>query len=227
MDVRESTLAVHACFFIKSLSQRDEHIREVSVKLLSQLRDRFPQVRYFDKIRTLQLNVFFSLLYVYKYEIICLQILWNSSCLDFLLFSVHNDPPSGIVSDPAWITSVRSLYQKIVREWIIISLSHAPCTSQGLLQVCVPSLGNIGLTFFFCFYATQMIAFFKRTEIEKEKLKWIILWFWICILKLIICILRLQFTIIIFLMFGLIESVSDYLAYPLQDFNYHFTRRFI
>ncbi|KAI3803662.1 hypothetical protein L1987_31821 [Smallanthus sonchifolius] len=104
MDVRESTLAVHACFLIKSLSQRDEHVREVSVKLLAQLRDRFP------------------------------QILWNSSCLDFLLFSVHNDPPSAIVSDPAWISSVRSLYQKIVREWIIISLSHAPCTSQGLLQ---------------------------------------------------------------------------------------------
>lgn len=104
MDVRESTLAVHACFLIKSLSQRDEHIQDVSVKLLSQLRDRFP------------------------------QILWNSSCLDFLLFSVHNDPPSGIVSDPAWITSVKTLYQRIVREWIIISLSHAPCTSQGLLQ---------------------------------------------------------------------------------------------
>ncbi|KAI3774770.1 hypothetical protein L1987_49332 [Smallanthus sonchifolius] len=104
MDVRESALAVHACFLIKSLSQRDEHVREVSVKLLAQLRDRFP------------------------------QILWNSSCLDFLLFSVHNDPPSAIVSDPAWISSVRSLYQKIVREWIIISLSHAPCTSQGLLQ---------------------------------------------------------------------------------------------
>ncbi|XP_076897528.1 phosphatidylinositol 4-kinase alpha 1-like [Bidens hawaiensis] len=104
MDVRESTLAVHACFLIKSLSQRDEHVREVAVKLLSQLRDSFP------------------------------QILWNSSCLDCLLFSVHNDPPSAIVSDPAWISSVRSLYQKIVREWIIISLSHAPCTSQGLLQ---------------------------------------------------------------------------------------------
>ncbi|KAL8189102.1 hypothetical protein R6Q57_029363 [Mikania cordata] len=104
MDLRESTLVVHACFLIKSLSQRDDHVREVSVKLLSQLRDRFP------------------------------QILWNSSCLDFLLFSVHNDPPSAIVSDPAWISSVRSLYQKIVREWIIISLSHAPCTSQGLLQ---------------------------------------------------------------------------------------------
>ncbi|KAK9071177.1 hypothetical protein SSX86_009745 [Deinandra increscens subsp. villosa] len=104
MEVRDSTLAVHACFLIKSLSQRDEHVREVSVKLLSQLRDRFP------------------------------QILWNSSCLDCLLFSVHNDPPSAIVSDPAWISSVRTLYQKVVREWIIISLSHAPCTSQGLLQ---------------------------------------------------------------------------------------------
>lgn len=44
MDVRESTLAVHACFLIKSLSQRDEHVREVAVKLLSQLRDSFPQV---------------------------------------------------------------------------------------------------------------------------------------------------------------------------------------
>ncbi|CAH1425938.1 unnamed protein product [Lactuca virosa] len=104
MDVKEMTLAVHACFLIKSMSQRDEHIRDVSVKLLSLLRDRFP------------------------------QILWNSSCLDFLLFSVHNDPPAAIVSDPTWIASVRSLYQKIVREWIIISLSHAPCTSQGLLQ---------------------------------------------------------------------------------------------
>ncbi|KAF5787480.1 putative 1-phosphatidylinositol 4-kinase [Helianthus annuus] len=104
LDVRESTLGVHACFLIKSLSQRDEHVREVSVKLLSQLRDSFP------------------------------QILWNSCCLDNLLFSVQNDPPSAIVSDPAWISSVRSLYQKIVREWIIISLSHAPCTSQGLLQ---------------------------------------------------------------------------------------------
>ncbi|KVH93237.1 Armadillo-type fold [Cynara cardunculus var. scolymus] len=104
MDVRESTLAIHACFLIESMSQREEHIRDVSVKLLSQLRDKFP------------------------------QILWNSSCLDCLLFSVHNDPPSGIVSDPAWIASVRSLYQKVVREWIIISLSHAPCTSQGLLQ---------------------------------------------------------------------------------------------
>ncbi|PWA36786.1 phosphatidylinositol Kinase, Armadillo-type fold protein [Artemisia annua] len=83
MDVKESTLAIHACFLIKSLSQRDEQIREVSVKLLSQLRDTFP------------------------------QILWNSSCLDFLLFSVNNDPPSAVVSDPAWIASVRALYQKI------------------------------------------------------------------------------------------------------------------
>ncbi|XP_024959185.1 phosphatidylinositol 4-kinase alpha 1 isoform X3 [Cynara cardunculus var. scolymus] len=103
-EVRESTLAVHACFLIKSLSLREEHIRDVSINLLSQLRERFP------------------------------QILWKSSCLDSLLFSVNNDPPSALVSDPALIASVRSLYQKVVREWIIISLSYAPCTSQGLLQ---------------------------------------------------------------------------------------------
>lgn len=103
-EVRESTLAVHACFLIKSLSLREEHIRDVSINLLSQLRERFP------------------------------QILWKSSCLDSLLFSVNNDPPSALVNDPALIASVRSLYQKVVREWIIISLSYAPCTSQGLLQ---------------------------------------------------------------------------------------------
>ncbi|GJT85403.1 phosphatidylinositol 4-kinase alpha 1 isoform X1 [Tanacetum coccineum] len=103
-EVRESTLAVHACFLIKNLSSREEHIRDLSVNLLSQLRERFP------------------------------QILWKSSCLDSLLFYVNNNPPSAFVNDPALIVSVRSLYQKVVREWIIISLSHAPCTSQGLLQ---------------------------------------------------------------------------------------------
>ncbi|KAK6136779.1 hypothetical protein DH2020_029492 [Rehmannia glutinosa] len=104
-EVRESTLSIHACFLIKNLSQRDEHVRDISVSLLTQLRDRFP------------------------------QILWNSSCLDSLLLSMHNDPPSTVVNDPAYVANVRSLYQKIVREWIIVSLSHAPCTSQGLLQV--------------------------------------------------------------------------------------------
>lgn len=103
-DNREFTLAVHACFLIKNLSQRDEHIRDISIKLLIQLRDRFPQV------------------------------LWNSSCLDSLLFSVHNDPPSALVADPAWVATVRSLYQRTVREWIVVSLSHAPCSTQGLLQ---------------------------------------------------------------------------------------------
>ncbi|KAJ6985494.1 hypothetical protein D5086_018456 [Populus alba] len=103
-NVRESTLFSHACFLIKSMSQREEHIRDISVNLLTQLRDKFPQV------------------------------LWNSSCLDSLLFSVHNDSPSAVINDPALIASVRSLYQRIVREWISISLSYAPCTSQGLLQ---------------------------------------------------------------------------------------------
>ncbi|KAK3023015.1 hypothetical protein RJ639_045009, partial [Escallonia herrerae] len=103
-EIRESTLSVHTCFLIKSMSLREEHIRDISVNLLTQLRDRFP------------------------------QILWNSSCLDCLLFSVHNDAPSALVNDPAWVSTVRSLYQRIVREWIIISLSYAPCSSQGLLQ---------------------------------------------------------------------------------------------
>ncbi|RXH88260.1 hypothetical protein DVH24_042331 [Malus domestica] len=103
-EVRESTLSTHACFLIKSMSQREEHIREASVNLLSQLKDRFPQV------------------------------LWNSSCVDSLLFSIYNDSPTTVVNDPAWVLTVRSLYQKIVREWIVKSLSHAPCSSQGLLQ---------------------------------------------------------------------------------------------
>ncbi|CAH9124376.1 unnamed protein product [Cuscuta epithymum] len=101
---RETTLSIHACFLIKNLSQRDEHVRDISVNLLNQLRDRFP------------------------------QILWNSSCLDSLLLSVQNDPSSALVNDPAWVATVRSLCQKTVREWIIVSLSYAPCTSQGLLQ---------------------------------------------------------------------------------------------
>ncbi|KAK8617600.1 hypothetical protein V6N13_080510 [Hibiscus sabdariffa] len=101
--IRESTLFAHACFLINSMSQREERIRDIAVNLLIQLRDRFAQV------------------------------LWNSSCLDSLLFSVQNDTPT-VINDPAWEASVRSLYQKIVREWIVISLSYAPCTTQGLLQ---------------------------------------------------------------------------------------------
>ncbi|CAM8920616.1 unnamed protein product [Rhodiola kirilowii] len=103
-EVREDALSAHACFLIKNLSQRDEHIRDISVKLLTQLRDKFP------------------------------QLLWNSSCLDSLIFSVHNESPSTLVMDPGVVAAVRSLYQKIVREWIICALSYAPCTSQGLLQ---------------------------------------------------------------------------------------------
>ncbi|XP_026381763.1 phosphatidylinositol 4-kinase alpha 1-like isoform X1 [Papaver somniferum] len=103
-EKREATLSAHTCFLIKSMSQREEHLRDISVSLLSQLKDRFPQV------------------------------LWNSSCLDSLLFSVNNNLPSTLVNDPASVATVRSLYQKVVREWITNSLSYAPCTSQGLLQ---------------------------------------------------------------------------------------------
>lgn len=110
-DKRESILSAHTCFLIKNLSQRDEHIRDITVNLLTQLKERFPQV------------------------------LWNSSCLDALLFSVHNELPSSQVNDPAWIATVRSLYQNIAREWITTALSYAPCTTQGLLQenLCEPN----------------------------------------------------------------------------------------
>ncbi|KAI6677773.1 hypothetical protein NL676_038569 [Syzygium grande] len=101
---RDLILCVHASFLIKSMSDRDECIREIAVNLLIQLRDKFPQV------------------------------LWNSSCLDSLLFSVDDGSSSALVNDPAWIAAVRSLYQRVVREWIIKSLSYAPCTTQGLLQ---------------------------------------------------------------------------------------------
>ncbi|XP_047315798.1 phosphatidylinositol 4-kinase alpha 1-like isoform X2 [Impatiens glandulifera] len=103
-EIRESVLSVHASFLIKSMSQREENIRNLSISLLTRLRDKFP------------------------------QILWNSSCLDSLLFSVPNESPS-LVNDPAMIATIRSLFQKIVGEWIIVSLSFAPCTTQGLLQV--------------------------------------------------------------------------------------------
>ena len=46
-SVRESTLFSHSCFLIKSMSQREEHIRDISVNLLTQLRDKFPQVVLF------------------------------------------------------------------------------------------------------------------------------------------------------------------------------------
>lgn len=44
-DIRECTLTAHTCFLIKSMSQREEHIRDISVTLLTRLRDRFPQVK--------------------------------------------------------------------------------------------------------------------------------------------------------------------------------------
>lgn len=45
-EERESTLSAHACFLIKSMSQREEHIRDVAVNLLTQIRDKFPQVKF-------------------------------------------------------------------------------------------------------------------------------------------------------------------------------------
>ncbi|KAL0661051.1 hypothetical protein Bca4012_097888 [Brassica carinata] len=95
---------VCTCLFPHKEYVTERYVRNISVNLLTQLRDKFPQV------------------------------LWHSSCLDSLLFSVYDNTSSTVVNDPAWTAAVRSLYQKVVREWIIISLSYAPCTSQGLLQ---------------------------------------------------------------------------------------------
>ncbi|KAG5044697.1 hypothetical protein AAZV13_06G012100 [Glycine max] len=103
-ETRDSILTMHTCFLIKSLSQREDHIRDIAENLLNQLRDKFPQV------------------------------LWDSSCIDSLLFSFNGDSSTAVINDPAWTATVRTLYQRIVREWIIKSVSSAPCTSQGLLQ---------------------------------------------------------------------------------------------
>ncbi|KAI5415207.1 Phosphatidylinositol 4-kinase alpha 1 [Lathyrus oleraceus] len=68
---RDSVLTMHICFLIKSLSQREDHIRDIAENLLTQLRDRFPQV------------------------------LWDLPCLDSLLFSFLDDPSSAVINDPA------------------------------------------------------------------------------------------------------------------------------
>ncbi|KAG9443264.1 hypothetical protein H6P81_014604 [Aristolochia fimbriata] len=102
-EIWDSILTAHACFLIRCISQREEHIRDLSVSLSNQLKDKYPQV------------------------------LWNSTCLD-LLFSINSDTTPMLANDPAWVATVRSLHQKIVREWITNALSHAPCTTQGFLQ---------------------------------------------------------------------------------------------
>lgn len=67
-----------------------------------------------------------------------------------------------MVNDPAWVASVRSLYQKFIREWISNALSYAPCTSQGLLQVCLETL--------ICLIH-EMLNKFKFNVFENAKLK--------------------------------------------------------
>lgn len=47
-SICETTINAHACFLIKNMSQRDEHIRDISVNLLNQIRDKFPQVEIID-----------------------------------------------------------------------------------------------------------------------------------------------------------------------------------
>ncbi|KAI3934357.1 hypothetical protein MKW92_039958 [Papaver armeniacum] len=115
-------LSAHTCFLIKSMSQREEHLRDISVSLLSQLKDRFPQVNVIYYVVLFPPNYFGK------------KFCGIRRVLDSLLFSVNNNLPSTLVNDPASVATVRSLYQKVVWEWITNSLSYAPCTSQGLLQ---------------------------------------------------------------------------------------------
>ncbi|XP_020580537.1 phosphatidylinositol 4-kinase alpha 1 isoform X2 [Phalaenopsis equestris] len=115
-DIVDHVLSAHCCFLIRSMSQRDENIRDISVNLLTQFKEKFQQV------------------------------LWNVSCLDALLFSVHNELPSAQVNDPALVAICRSVYQKIVREWITNALSYAPCTTQGLLQEFLCKLNGLQKT---------------------------------------------------------------------------------
>ncbi|KAI8025784.1 Phosphatidylinositol 4-kinase alpha 1 [Camellia lanceoleosa] len=94
--IRESTLYAHACFLINNMAQREDQIRDISVNLLTRLRDKFPQIPYYFQC-----------------------IMTHPQLLYMILHG--------------WLM-LSSLYQRIVREWIVISLSYAPCTSQGLLQ---------------------------------------------------------------------------------------------
>lgn len=72
-DTRESVLSCHARFLIESMSQREDHIREISVTLLTQLKDKFPQVTkcvisrllYFDRmIFLIILDIYFKIFYL-------------------------------------------------------------------------------------------------------------------------------------------------------------------
>ncbi|XP_075093306.1 uncharacterized protein LOC107832039 isoform X2 [Nicotiana tabacum] len=57
----------------------------------------------------------------------------------FLIVKIHRYFLCTMIHLPACVATIRPLYQRDVREWIIVSLSQAPCTSQGLLQLRKPS----------------------------------------------------------------------------------------
>jgi len=58
-EIRESALSVHASFLIKAMSQREEHIRDIAVNLLVQLRDKFPQVNLLKITHPLAFRILF------------------------------------------------------------------------------------------------------------------------------------------------------------------------
>lgn len=71
-EIRESTLFAHTCFLIKSMSQREEHIRDITVNLLTQLRDKFPQVEFFWQYCWLFINLFLYIILVYLKQLFCI-----------------------------------------------------------------------------------------------------------------------------------------------------------
>ncbi|XP_024530657.1 phosphatidylinositol 4-kinase alpha 1 [Selaginella moellendorffii] len=103
-DEKDSVLMAHATFLIQQLTHRNENIREMADSLLSQLRNRFPQV------------------------------LWNPRCVDLLLNLLGGISSSALASDPGAMVACRMLVQQRVREWITYSLLLAPATTQGLLE---------------------------------------------------------------------------------------------
>lgn len=121
------------------MSQREEHVRDISVCLLVKLRDKFPQVNLYFKTHRCHYCRHFGPRLDVNWSM-QMQVLWNSSCLDSLLFSVNDATNSAVINDPGWVATVRSLFQKVIREWITNALSYAPCTTQGLLQVFLANL---------------------------------------------------------------------------------------
>lgn len=72
-EIREAALSVHACFLIKSMSQREEHIRDISINLLNQLSDKFPQVK--SSLQSILFALFLRLIFSYYFPLLLKTLL--------------------------------------------------------------------------------------------------------------------------------------------------------